>query len=168
MNTYGLLLDEKAIKLHRNYFKEMAKLIGIKVQYYAPRPDKSWTNYAEIDSNYYNAEEISCIFQEHPDQQTLKKLGWAAELQKEPPIISVPYDLKNLQYGALFELPGALDGAESRLFRVIELSTIMIYPASITCKLVPEYKNTFSNDSYNHKTNTFTLLNEEDSCLGNY
>lgn len=38
-NKYGILLNDN-IKLHRIYFKEMCKLIGIKVVYRAPRPDK--------------------------------------------------------------------------------------------------------------------------------
>jgi hypothetical protein len=165
MAKYGLLIDEKAIKIHRKYFKEMVKLIGVGVKYYAPRPDKTWTTYSEIVSNYFEPEDMGCIFQEHPDQKTLKMLGWATELQDSPAIISVPYDLKYLQYGALFELPSAIDGADSRLFRVVELSTAAIYPASITCKLMPEFKNSFTSDNFNHATNSLTLLNEEDSCL---
>jgi hypothetical protein len=51
----------------------------------------------------------------------------------------VPYDLPNLQVGALFEVPSGLDNGESRLFRVISMSNIMIYPASITCEIALEY-----------------------------
>ena len=74
-SDYGLLLDGKAIKLHRKYFEEMVKLLGIYVIYRAPKPDKHYTTYSEIDSNYQKPEKIGCIFNEHPDQQTLKKLG---------------------------------------------------------------------------------------------
>ena len=164
-NSYGLLLDEKTIKLHRKYFEEMVTLIGIQVQYYSPRPDKTWTTYAEIEGNYYEPETIGCIFNEHPDQRTLKKLGWLSEFSSSSCLISVPYDLKNIQYGALFELPAALDNAKGRLFRVIKLSTTMIYPASITCEIVPEFTDSFSDSSYNNITSSLTLLNEEDSCL---
>ena len=52
-NNYGLLLHKSDITLHRKWFKEMAKLLGIKVIYRAPRPDKHYTTYAEIESNYY-------------------------------------------------------------------------------------------------------------------
>ena len=41
---------------------------------------------------------------------------------------------------SLIDLPAAFDDAPRRLFRVVELSTIAIYPASITCRVVPEYK----------------------------
>ena len=51
MNNYGILLN-KNILLHRNYFNEMCKLIGIYVIYRAPYPGKHWTTYAELETNY--------------------------------------------------------------------------------------------------------------------
>jgi len=162
---YGLLLNEKDIKLHRGYFKEMCKLIGAKVIYRANRPDKHWTSYAEIDSNYFEPILVDCIFNEFPDQKTMKKLGWVAELDENASLISVPYDTPNIQVGALFIIPSAIDNSVGRLFRVVRMSTIMIYPASITCELVPEYENTFSNASYIHKTDSFNLLNREEDHL---
>lgn len=74
-SNYGLLLHGDDIKLHRKWFDEMTKLIGIKVVYRAPRPDKHYTTYTEIDGNYEGPLVIGCIFEEHPEQQTLKKLG---------------------------------------------------------------------------------------------
>lgn len=135
-SQYGLLISEKNIKLHRLWFKQMANTIGVKVGYRAPRPDKHYTTYAEVDSNFEKAEVIDCIFEEHPEQQTLKKLGWAAELQENASIIHVPYDLHGLQKGAIFLIPSALDNTRGRVFRVEKLSTIMIYPASIACELI--------------------------------
>ena len=43
-------------------------------------PGKYYTNYTEIESNYFEPIEVGCIFDEHPTQQTLKKLGWVSEL----------------------------------------------------------------------------------------
>lgn len=160
-NKYGLLLNSN-IALHRTYFKEMCSMLGIKVIYRAPKPDKHWTIYTEIESNYQKAISIDCIFEEHIDQKTMKKLGWNAELVEGEAIISVPYDLEGLQVGALFIIPSGLDYACGRLFRVTQLSNIQIYPASITCKLVPEYEDTFSNSQYNYKHTSFNLLNEEE------
>ena len=73
-NDYGLLLN-KDIKLHRQYFKEMVKLLGINCIYKAPRPSKDYDEHGELDSKYYAPEVVGCIFQEHPDQKTLKKQG---------------------------------------------------------------------------------------------
>ena len=160
-SKYGLLLG-KDIKLHRKYFKEMCKLIGINVIYRSPRPDKHYTKYDEIDSNYNNPILVSCIFDGHPDQKTLKKIGWVSELSESSSLIHVPYDLPDIQVGALFIIPSGIDEAKGRLFRVKSISNIMIYPASITCEIVPEFEDTFDNTNYNHKVNSFNLLNNDE------
>lgn len=162
---YGLLLNND-IKLHRGYFDEMIRLLGIQVIYRAPLPDKHYTTYAEIESNYAEPILVGCIFDEHPTQQTLKKMGWVAELQQDSSFIHVPYDLPNLQQGALFIVPSGIDNATGRLFRVVSMSTSMVYPASITCEIVPEYENTYvpeTNDDYVHSTDN--LLNEEQETM---
>lgn len=160
-NDYGLLLNDN-IKLHRRWFIEMTRLIGIQVIYRAPRPDKHYTTYSEIDSNYEKPMRVGCIFEEHPEQQTLKKLGWAAELQQDASIIHVPYDLPNLQQGALFIIPSGIDKAKGRLFRVVKMVNSIIYPASISCQIVPEFENTYSNSESEFKHRSFTLLNDEE------
>ena len=160
-NNYGVLLDEKNIKLHRAYFEEMCNLIGIKVLYYAPRADKHWTTYAEIKSNYYDPILVGCIFEDHPNQYTMKKLGWDSELQENASLISVPYDLEKLQVGSIFIVPSGIDNSKGRVFRVVSMRNSMIYPSSITCELVPEYENTFSSDQYDFKNSSFNLLNDE-------
>lgn len=162
--NYGVLLTPD-ILLHRKYFEEMVKLIGINVIYKAPRKDKHYSDYGEIESNYYEPIVTGCIFEEHPSQQTLKKLNWVSELQENSSIIHVPYDLPYLQRGALFIIPDAINPKNGRLFRVDKLNTIMIYPASVTCEIVPEYENTFSNSDLTFETTTFNLLStDEDSC----
>jgi hypothetical protein len=55
-------------------------------------------------------------------------------------MIHVPYDLQGLQVGALFEVPSGLDTGKGRLFRVISMSNIMVYPASIACEIALEYE----------------------------
>lgn len=161
-SNYGLLLNQKDILLQRKYFEECVNMLGIKVIHRAPRPNKHYTTYAELASNYFDPQAVGCIFEEHPNQRTMKKLGWNSELNESASIISVPYDLEGLQQGSLFIIPSAFDGTKGRLFRVVEITGIMIYPASLTCKLVPEFENTFTPDNYNHQYNSFNLLNRED------
>jgi len=160
MNDYGLLINQD-IKLHRHWFKEMTRLIGITALYRTLKPGKKWTSYAEIDGNYFPAEPVGCIFNEHPDQKTMKKMGWVSELQDGESIISVPYDLKDIQVGSLFIIPSGIDCAKGRLFRVVELLNIMIYPASMTCKIVPQYEDDYNRAMLDHSTNSFNLLEEE-------
>ena len=158
---YGLLLNEN-IKLHRQYFREMVKLLGVYVIYRAPKADKHWTTYGEIESNYESPLLVGCIFDQHPTQQTLKKIGWVSELQENASIIHVDYDLPNLQQGALFIIPSGLDNAKGRLFRVTKLTNSIIYPASIMCEIVPEYEDTFIPETqYDFQHSSFTSLNEE-------
>ena len=156
--NYGVLLT-KDIKLHRFYFKEMVKLLGINCQYYAPLKNKHYDQLGDLKTDYAPPQSIGCIFQEHPDQKSLKKMGWVAELQEGSSIIHVPYDLPMLQTGALFEIPSGLDNAAPRLFRVISLQNSMIYPASIACEIAVEYKS--SDEStlvHDFSKNNFTVL----------
>lgn len=136
--NYGLLIN-KDIKLHRTWFKQMTALHGINCKYRAPAQTKTYDSYADLQTSYQPEILVGCIFEEHPNQKSLKKAGWVAELQEGASIIHVPYDLPDLQVGALFEVPSGLDDGEGRVFRVISMSNIMIYPASITCEIALEY-----------------------------
>ena len=158
---YGILLN-KDIKLHRQYFKEMVRLIGIYVLYRAPKPGKKYTTYAELESNYEQPILVGCIFNEHLPQQTLRKMGWMSELDESASAIDVSYDLPGLQQGALFIVPSGLDTGKGRLFKVTKLTNSIIYPASMTCQIVPEYIDTVDDTTaYNYTGETFTMLNEE-------
>lgn len=158
---YGILLTPDA-KLQRNYFKEMCKLIGINCIYRAVKPGKKYTTYAELDTNFEKPQLIGCIFDEHPTQQTLKKIGWVSELQENSSIIHIAYDTPGLQQGCLFTLPSGLDDGKGRLFRLVKISTIMVYPASIACELVPEYENIYTEALNDFKNSSFNLLNPEE------
>lgn len=138
---YGLLLIENNIKLNRLYFKQMVALIGINCKYKAPLKNKTYDINADLQTGYQPEITVGCIFEEHPDQKSLKKAGWVAELQEGSSVIHVPYDLPDLQVGALFDVPSGLDNAPTRTFRVIKMSNIMIYPASISCEIALEYKS---------------------------
>ena len=149
-NDYGLLLNNK-IKLHRDWFKQLTKLIGINCVY-RPPIYKRYDERGDLDAKYAKGEIVGCIFQEHPDQATLKKMGWVAELQENSSIIHVPYDLHDLQAGALFEIPSGLDTAPSRVFRVVKMQNIMVYPASIACEIAPEYHSVDESHLFNDYT----------------
>ena len=87
-------------------------------------------------------------------------MGWMAELSENASIIHVPYDLPNLQLGALFIVPCGLDNSTGRLFRVTRLENIMVYPASIACEIVPEYEDTYVPETNNDYSNSsFNIIN---------
>lgn len=157
----GLLLSETNLKLQRRYFTEMTRLKGINVIYRAPRKDKHYNGYGELMSFYQDPEVVGCIYQEHLSQWTMRKLGWDAELSDDNAVIHVPYDLHDLQKGALFIVPSAIDMAKGRVFRVERMSTTTMFPASIACEIAPVLDSTFQRDSLHHDTNNFSLLPEE-------
>jgi len=163
-NDYGILIN-KDIKLHRFYFKEAVRLLGVTCEYRAPRSNKAFDQHGDLDTNYYPPISVGCIFDEFPNQKTLKKQGWVTELQEGSSMIHVPYDLANLQVGALFTVPSGLDNAEGRLFRVISMQNIMIYPASIACEIAPEYLDVEERNNiedFSHDNFTLLVDNEED------
>lgn len=166
-NNYGLLIN-RDIKLQRTYFKQMTALLGINCIYRAPRPSKEFDAHGELATKYYEPQLVPVIFQDHPDQKTLKKMGWVAELGESSSIIHVPYDLQHLAVGALFTVPPGLDNAEGRVFRVISMQNIMVYPASIACEIAPEYGDKEEASGVKDFTQSnFNLLrdNEEDDQL---
>ena len=136
-----VILISPDIKLHRMWFKQCVTLHGINCKYRAPLNNKDYDKYADLQTGYKPEITVGCLFEEHPDQKSLKKAGWVAELQEGSSIIHVPYDLPDLQVGALFEVPSGLDTGKGRVFRVISMSNIMIYPASIACEIALEYIN---------------------------
>lgn len=161
---YGFLIN-KDIKLHRKYFDQMTKMLGINCIYQEPLQGKDYDMHGHLNAKYKEGVTVGCIFQDHPDQKTLKKMGWVAELQEGSSIIHVPYDLSGIQVGALFTIPSGIDNAPPRVFRVISMQNIMVYPASIACEIAPEY---FDRDEQVQFTDfskeDFTVLidNEED------
>ena len=126
----------------------MTALHGINCKYRAPLQNKTYDMYGDLYTGYKPEIIVGCLFEEHPNQKSLKKAGWVAELQEGSSIIHVPYDLPDLQVGALFEVPSGLDFGKARVFRVISLSNIMIYPASIACEIALEYDSV--DESYLH------------------
>jgi len=160
-NSYGRLITPD-IKLHRKWFKEMVRLIGVNVIFKAPTIDKRYNTQGELVSKYLSPKLVGCIFDEHPDQKTTKRLGWNSEMQEDASIIHLPYDLEGLEVGALVIVPSGIDDTKGRVFRIVEISNIMIYPASFACKLIPEYKDNFEQSQFTHERDTFNLLNEEE------
>lgn len=160
---YGLLVNPDT-KIQRMYFKEMVRLLGINTQYQYPLSNKDYNLQGELTCNKYSEpEKVGCIFEEHIQQKTAKLLGWNAEQETSAAIIHVPYDLKELQLGCLFTIPSAFDNTPGRIFRVTKLYATMIYPASITCELAPEYETWMAKEDTETFTNTnFNVLYEGD------
>ncbi len=158
-NDYGILMNKDA-KLFRTWFKEMTKLRGINCVYRAPKPGtKNYSMHGDLEADYEQPIVVGVIFESHPDQKTLKKRGWITEIDDTSSMIHVPYDLPGLQRGALFTVPSGLDDGQGRLFRVVNMQNIMMYPASIACEIAPEWLNDdVPANQQTYENNDFTLL----------
>lgn len=158
-SPYGLLYS-RDLTIQRKQFKEATKLIGMPgVKYRAPLPGKTFDQHGDLDADYFEERDIGCFFHEHPDQKTMKKIGWVAELQEGSSLIEVAYDTPHLQVGSLFLIPAGIDFAEPRWFRVISMQNIMLCPVSITCEIAPEYEDVDEPVIHNdHVKQNFTLL----------
>lgn len=163
-NDVGILLNPDTL-MQRKYFIEMTHLIGITVVYRAPKENSHYDGYGEFDTYFYPSEKVGCIFDEHPEQKTMRKLGWDSERDEGLSVINVPYDLKNLRVGALFVVPSGIDGATGRVFRVVNMSNIMLYPSSIACEIAPEYADKFDRSQLNHAGSDLNLLSNEEDDL---
>jgi len=160
----GLLLQSEDIKLYREWFIEMTELLGIMAKYKHPVKDmKTYDLYGELETPYSEEMTVGIIFDEHPNQHTMRKLGWVSEADEGLSVIHVPYDLEGIQVGCLFKIPSAIDGAEPRTFRVVKMSTIAVYPASIACEIGPMLNSSFEKaNSIDYTKSNFNLLKEEE------
>ncbi len=163
----GLLLNERNIKLNRQFFKEFLRLHGLNVTYRAPIPNsKDYNMYGELDTNYKEPILVRCIYDEHPTQKTMRKIGWNTELSDTSVMIHVPYDM-DVETGGLFVIPSGLDRSEGRVFKVLRMSNIAIFPVNIVCELGPMLVNTTERATIeNFKTNNFNLLDDESDDYG--
>lgn len=160
----GILLKRNNLAVHRKYFEQMVRLIGIYVLYRAPREEqKEYDLHGELDALYCEPIRVGSIFTEYTDQKTMKKLGWNAERDETHPTLQVPYDTPGLQAGGLFIIPSGLDKAIGRVFKILDMNNSPIYPSCITCKLGPVMKNEFERSQTHDFTKTnFNVLNEEE------
>ena len=138
----GLLTNNDAT-IFRQYFKEMAKLIGISVIYQYPI-DMQFSIYAEEDPKGFSPEkQMDIIFDENPKMNTLRKYGWVSEKPDDKPYMAhLPFDALNLCKGCRITIPSPLplnDGF-GRIFVITEIASDLQFPDSWACKLAPVMK----------------------------
>lgn len=159
----GILISEKNVKLLRFYFKQAVKLIGINVMYRAPRENKTYNGYGELDTYFYEPINVGVIFEDHPNVWTMRKLGWNSELLEGEALVHVPYDTPKLESGGMLEVPSGIDGTPSKKFRILKMRTSMIYPSEVVCHIAPLFTSTSSSAvPQDYTNNNFTLLRHEE------
>ena len=136
----GLLTNTDAT-IFRQYFKEMAKLIGISVIYQYPI-DMQFSIYAEEDPKGFSEEiPMDIVFDENPKMNTLRKYGWVSETPDDKPYIAqVPFDAPNLCKGCRISIPPPFPLGEPRIFVVTAISADLQFPDCWACRIAPVMK----------------------------
>ena len=136
----GLLINSDAARF-RNYFVEMAKLIGITVLYQYPI-DMDYSTYGDENPlGFSEPTELDIIFEENPSIKTLKKLGWWVEhADRQPSTIQVPYDTPNLAKGCRVIIPDGLND-KGRTFVITDIVANLQFADSWICKVAPVFHN---------------------------
>lgn len=76
-------------------------------------------------------------------------------------MIHLPYDTPGIQQGTLVSIPSGISGGQDRIFRVVEMSVTMVYPASITCRVVPEWQNTSTlSETHDYTKSSYNFVRE--------
>lgn len=159
----GELLKKDAV-IYRQFFKETAKLLGVKVLYSYPI-DMDYTLHGNADPlGYSEPIEMDIILQESPKLTTLRKLGWVSEDPNDKPYLcQVPYDAPNLQRYCRIELPAPSPLSPSRLFRITEIQVDQLMPDSWYCKLAPVFEkpDTIKEKDYKDKSYTYLKVDQD-------
>ena len=158
----GILIREKNVKLQRFYFNQAVKLIGVYVNYRAPRKGKHYNGYGELDTFFIEPIRVGIIFEEHPNIWTMKKLGWDSELQEGETLVHVPYDVPNLESGGMLEVPSGIDNTEPKRFRILKMRTSLVYPSEVVCHIAPLFTSTFDATQKDYSSSNFNLLKNKD------
>jgi hypothetical protein len=136
----GLLVNTDAARF-RGYFKEMAKLLGIEVEYQYPI-DMDYSTYGDENPlGFSEPTPMDIIFEENPKISTLKKLGWWVEGEdRQPYTAELPYDAPNLAKGCRILIPSGLRD-QSRVFVITDIKANLQFADSWICKLAPVFHN---------------------------
>ena len=153
------LLTQNDSTIFRSYFKEMAKLIGIRVLYQYPI-DMNFTIYAEeVPKGFSEEIELDIIFDENPKVTTLRKYGWVSELPEDKPYMAtLPFDTKNLCKGCRILIVPPQPLADKRTFVITDIQAGLEFPDSWVCKLAPVFFNKTPEkklEQYKDKNNVF-------------
>lgn len=159
----GELFQNDAI-IYRRFFKEQARLLGIKVQYRYP-VDMDYSLHGQNDPRGFSEPiELDIILDQSPKLKTLKKLGWMSENPDDKPwIAQLPYDTPNLQQGCLIDFTAPEPLGTQKSFKVTDITVDQILPDSWYCKLAPQFEkqNVLKSKDYEDKSYSFLKVDQD-------
>lgn len=150
------LLTRNDATMFRHYFKEMAKLRGIRVYYQFPINMNLTVHAEERPDAFSEKQELDIIFEQNPKVNTLRLYGWVPAINEDKPFIcSVAYDTPNLSKGCRITIPSPSPIASDNIFVITDIKLNLEFPDCYVCKLAPVYKDRkdISTDYSNSNTN---------------
>lgn len=150
----GLLTGEDS-KLFRQFFKEMAKLRGISVQYIYP-VDEEVSIHGQIFPEFSSIYDIDIIFESTPKIKTLKNYGWVSEDSSDKPYIAyLPYDTPHIQTKARLKLFPIGSEKDGKWFEITDINEAIEFPDAYICRLAPVYVTEKEKLDYEQTNNNY-------------
>lgn len=152
----GFLTREDST-IYRNWFKEMARLRGHRVEYRYVKEFNETIHSEVYPEHLSDPIYLDVIYEENPKVSTLRRIGWLSENPNDKPYIMLfPFDTPNLTVEARVVIPPFKEiNSKPSEFKVTSISTIIEYPDCWTCTIVPVFrtdkpKTDYSNSNYNY------------------
>jgi|GEM_PF-3820392 len=141
--------------LFRGFFKEMAKLRGISIEYIYP-VEETVTIHGEIQPKFSSIFDLDIIFDSNPKIKTLKNIGWISEDSSDKPYIAyLPYDTPYVQSKARIKIPPIGVNKEGRWFEITDITEGLEFPDAYMCRLVPVYNTEDPRDDYSQTNQNY-------------
>lgn len=150
----GLLTGEDS-KLFRQFFKEMAYLRGISVDYIYP-VDEDVSIHGQIFPEFSSIFKLDIIFESTPKVKTLKNYGWVSENPEDKPYIAhLPYDTPHIQTKSRLKLFPIGSEKDGKWFEITDMHESFEFPDAYICKLAPVYVNEKEKLDYEQTNNNY-------------
>ena len=150
----GLLTGEDS-KLFRQFFKEMAYLRGISVQYVHPISEET-SIHGQIFPEFSSIYNLDIIFESAPKIKTLKNYGWVSEDNSDKPYIAyLPYDTPHIQTKSRLKLFPIGSEKDGKWFEITDINEAIEFPDAYICKLAPVYVTEKEKLDYEQTNNNY-------------
>ena len=145
----------KILHFIENGLKKWQKCLVKKFGYQYPLNfDK--TIHSEPNIELSDPIQMDIIFNENPTVDTLRKHGWATEINGNLPVIAqLPYDAPGLARYARIIIPPVGNVTRERIFEITAISTFLEYPDCWTVQLAPVYNSLKEKNDYVDSNNEY-------------
>jgi hypothetical protein len=154
------LLTKNDSELYRHWFKEAARLRGLKITYRYVLSQQVSPHGEFINQVLSDSIELDAIYSENPKVKTLKALGWFSEDKSDKPyIIMLPFDTPHISNESRVFVPTYMELNDVREFRITDIKSLIEYPDCWICKLAPVMKSEATLEDF--KDTNFNYIKED-------